>query len=225
MKAYKTAALTAVWRKMGNVDDLSVKYVPFHLRIFARLLGMLDWPSVDTISKRAVAINSIIERINPKTIVEIGCGYSTRPQTFQQIKFYQLDLEQIADAKKDVISFDAGRDKPNLDINKALFIVEGLTMYLDDKEVHNILKEIKKYKGQLVIDFFNRQNSTKQKTFREKLYKLLFKMLIGKNHLFDFRIDDIESGEKLLKNIGFKNVKYIDYKIKKTLDSLFYAEF
>jgi O-methyltransferase involved in polyketide biosynthesis len=225
MKVCKTAALTAVWRKMGNVDNLSIRHVPLHLRVLARVLGILDRPSVDTITKRTIAIDSLIREKKPKVIVEIGCGYSSRPEIFQKTKFYQLDLKEISATKKNVISLDAGKDTLDLDIKEAFFIVEGLTMYLNDKEVSYLLNQIKKYKGRLAIDFFNTQNSTHKKSFREKLYKSLFKMLIGKNHLFDFRIENQDSGKELLRKAGFRNITFIDYKINKTLDSLFYAEF
>ncbi|HLG24224.1 MAG TPA: hypothetical protein VI564_04830 [Candidatus Nanoarchaeia archaeon] len=224
MKEYRTAAFTAVWRKMGKVDDLSIKQVPFFQKIVGYILGFLDKASVDTISKRTLAIDSLIKKTNPKVIVEIGCGYSSRAERFSKIKIYELDLEHIAKRNKNSV-FDIRKDSLDLNLKNALFIVEGVTMYFHKDEVIKLLKEIKKYNGILAIDFFNKENSRIEKTLNEKIYKFIFKKAVGKTHLFDFRIENVEDGKNILKDAGFKNIKYIDNKLKRTLDCLFYSEF
>lgn len=224
-KISNTASLTAVWRYMGNVDSISIKEVPLYQKLVAYTLGLLDKASVRTITQRTKIIDSLIYKIKPRTIVEIGAGYSSRSKRFPHIKFYNLDLPEIAYNKKDVVSFDISKESLEIDVGKALFIVEGVAMYLNDNEVIKLLKEIKKYKGHLIIDFFDKEKSTRQKTIKENIYKLIFKLFIGKNHIFDFRIENLESGKMLLERFGYKNIKYYDYNLEKTLDCLFYAEF
>ena len=224
MKVYRTAAVTAAWRKMANVDLDSVKYLNLPTRIFAYLLGVLDPNSVATIEERTTRIGSLIKKLNPKCIVEIGAGFSSRQKRFQGIKFYELDLAYFQKFKNNLIPFEIGKDRLNLDIKNALFIVEGVSMYLQKEQLIGLLRQIKKYKGSVLIDFFNKEYSKKEKSLRERFYKLLFKLLLKKNNLFDFRIENPADGTELLKNLGYKNVKYYTYNIPKTLDVLFYAE-
>ena len=76
----------------------------------------------------------------------------------------EVRKQETSNSKKDVMPFDAGKDSLKLKISEAIFILEGLTMYLNEKEIARLLKQIKKYKGQIVIDFFNKKNSTKEKS-------------------------------------------------------------
>ena len=223
MKVYHTAGLTAIWRSMGKVDMQSAKNVSFQIRILGYVLGVLDEDSVRTIAARTRVIDSLILKLKPKYIVEIGSGFSTRSKRFSKIKFYELDLTYFSKKKKDLIVFEIGKDKLEIPIKEALFIVEGVTMYLKQKQITFLLKQIRKYKGYLLIDFFNLENSKKVKTIRKKLYKIIFKLIIGRDHLFDFRIKNKFEGVSLLKGLGYKNVKFLKYNIPKTLDSLFYS--
>ena len=224
MKVYRTAAITAVWRSMSNLDEYSVKHVNLPSRFLAYILGILDPNSVATISERTRIIDSAIKKINPKCIVEIGAGFSSRQEKFENIKFYELDLPYFQKFKKNVISFEIGKDKLKLKTKDALFIVEGVTMYLQKEQVLSLLKQIRKYNGHILIDFFSKEQSTKKKSMREKLFKILFKLIIKRNYLFDYRIDSIQDGINLFKKSGYKNIKYLEYKIPKTLDVLFYAQ-
>ena len=225
MKVYKTAALTATWRCMGKVEKESIKKVGFSTKIIAYVLGFLDPASIQTISHRTLLIDHLIKKTNPETIVEIGAGFSTRPDRFPKIEFYQLDLPYFQSKNKNIIQFDIKNDSLKLTIKNALFIVEGVTMYLHKDEVMRLLKEIKKYKGTLLIDFFNKGQSNKNKSIREKIYKIIFKIFIWKKHLFEFRIENIDSGKKLLEKFGYRKIKLHPYELEKTLDCLFYAEF
>ena len=224
MKVYRTAAITAVWRSMSNLDEYSVKHVNLPSRFLAYILGILDPNSVATISERTRIIDSAIKKINPKCIVEIGAGFSSRQEKFENIKFYELDLPYFQKFKKNVISFEIGKDKLKIKTKDALFIVEGVTMYLQKEQVLSLLKQIRKYNGHILIDFFSKEHSTKKKSMREKLFKILFKLIIKRNYLFDYRIDSIHDGINLFKKLRYKNIKYLEYKIPKTLDVLFYAQ-
>jgi len=224
MKVYRTAAITAVWRNMAKVDEHSIKYVSLPLRFFAYILGLLDPNSVATIAERTKLIDSVTEKSRPKCIVDIGAGFSSRAERFGNIKFYEFDLPYFQKFKSDIIPFEIGKDNLDLDIKNALFIVEGVTMYLQKEQVIILLKQIKQYKGYLLIDFFNEEFSTKKKNIRERIYKFLFKLIIGRNYLFDCRIENIKDGIRLLKKLGYKNVRYYNYTIPKCLDVLFYGE-
>lgn len=225
MKIYRTAAITAVWRNMAKADDYSIKYVGLPTRFFAYILGILDQNSVATIAERTRIIDSAIKKINPACIVEIGAGFSSRAKRFKNIKFYELDLPYFQKYKKNIIPFEIGKDKLDLKVKDVLFIVEGVTMYLQKKQILMLLNQIKNYNGHILIDFFGKEYSTKEKNMREKLYKILFKLIIERNYLFDYRIENIQKGISLLKGLGYKNIKYFTYKVPKTLDILFYAQF
>ena len=223
MKVHRTAAITAVWRKMADADDYSIGHVNLPIKFFSYILGALDQNSVKTIAERTKLIDSTIKKINPECIVEIGAGFSSRAKKFENITFYELDLPYFQKFKKNIIPFEIGKDELKIKIKDAFFIVEGVTMYLREEHVFRLLKQIKKYKGHILIDFFNSEYSTKQKTIGEKLYKLLFGIILGRSHLFDYRINSIRDGISLLRKLGYKNVKYFKYRIPKTLDVMFYA--
>ncbi len=224
MKVHRTASLTAVWRSMANIGYDSIKHVSMPMRFFAFILGRLDKNSVATISERTRLIDSDIRKLKPKYIVEIGAGYSSRRKKFSDIEFFELDLPYFQKFKADIIPFDIGKDKLDLKIKNALFIVEGVTMYLEERQVLSLLRQIKKYKGHILIDFFVRRNPPAKKNIREKIYKALFKRIIGRKHLFDYRIENFQEGINLLKRLGYKNAKRYDYGTLKSLDALFYAK-
>ena len=224
MKVYRTAAITAVWRNMAELDDYSVKYVSLPLRFFAYILGLLDPNSVATISERTKLIDSVIEKSKPKYIVEIVAGFSSRAKKFGNIKFYEFDLPYFQKFKSNIIPLEIGKDELNIDVKDALFIIEGVTMYLQKEQILTLLKQIKNYKGHILIDFFNMENSRKEKNLKEKLYKILFKLIINRNYLFDYRLENAKEGNSLLRKLGYKNIKHFKYRIPKTLDVLFYAK-
>ena len=223
MKVYRTAAITAVWRYMAKVDDDSISYVNFPMRILSYILGLLDPNSVATIAERTRSIDLMIKKSGTKCIVEIGSGFSSRAKRFENIEFYELDLPYFQKFKNNMHIIDIGKNKLNIKVKDALFIVEGVTMYLQKEQILTLLRQIKKYKGKILIDFFNKEYSEKQKSMREKLYKILFRLIIGRKHLFSFRIENKQDGISLLRSIGYKNIKCFEYKLPKTLDILFYA--
>ena len=125
MKVYRTAGITAVWRRMANADEHSIKHVNPAIKLFAYILSLLDKNSVATIAQRTRIIDSIIKKSSPKCVVEIGAGFSCRQARFKGIKFYELDLPYFQKFKKDIIPFEIGKDELNLKIKNALFIVEA----------------------------------------------------------------------------------------------------
>jgi len=196
----------------------------FFMKIIGQVLGLLDPNSVKTIAQRTKLIDSFVRKLKPKAIVEIGAGFSSRAKRFKKIKCYEFDLSYFRKKKSNIIPFEIGKDKLNLDIKEALFIVEGVTMYLQKKDIINSLKQIKKYKGHILIDFFNSKNSSKIKSLNERIYRFLFKLIIGRDYLFDYKLKNVEEGISLLKNLGFKNVRSYTYEVPKTLDVLFYGK-
>ena len=162
--------------------------------------------------------------MKPKYVVEIGVGYSSRSKRFDKIKFYELDLPYFSEKNRNITSFDIGRDELKLDVKEALFIVEGVTMYLQKKQIMDLLNQVKKYKGHLLIDFINLGGSTRKKSIRMNLYKFIFKLIIGRNYLFDFRIKNVQEVISLLRGLGYKKINYCPYKIPRTVDALFYAK-
>ena len=224
MKVYRTAAITAVWRSMAKIDEHSIRYVNLPAKFLAYILGILDPNSVATIAERTRIIDSMIKKLKPECIVDIGTGFSSRARKFNNIKFYELDLPYFQKFKSNLLPFNIGKDELNVDIKNALFIVEGVTMYLQKEQILMLLNQIKKYKGHILIDFFNKEHSTKEKKLSEKIYKFLFKIIVQKEHLFDFRIENVPDGISLLRKAGYKDVKYYNYNVKKTLDVLFYAQ-
>lgn len=224
MKVHRTAAITAVWRSMAGVNDKSIRLANLPLRFFAYALGFLDPNSVATIAERTKLIDSLITKLKPKCIVELGAGFSLRAERFNNIKFIELDLPYFRKFKNNVVPFDITKDQLNIDIKEALFIVEGVSMYLKKWQVLELLKQIKKYKGDILIDFFNRECSTNDKSVNEGIYKLLFKLIINRDYLFDYNIENLQDGYALLKSLGYRNVKHFEYDVPKTLDVLFYGK-
>nr|MCH8003508.1 hypothetical protein [Nanoarchaeota archaeon] len=224
MKVYRTAGLTAVWRSMGKVENHSTEQVSIPMKIVGYLLGLLDPNSVETIAQRTKFIDTFVRRLKPKYVVEIGVGYSSRSKRFDKIKFYELDLPYFSEKNRNITSFDIGRDELKLDVKEALFIVEGVTMYLQKKQIMDLLNQVKKYKGHLLIDFINLGGSTRKKSIRMNLYKFIFKLIIGRNYLFDFRIKNVQEVISLLRGLGYKKINYCPYKIPRTVDALFYAK-
>jgi O-methyltransferase involved in polyketide biosynthesis len=220
MKVYNTAGLTAVWREMAKVEKA---YVNDKMKAMGHVLGWLDPNSVSTIAERTKLIDFFREKLKPKNVVEVGCGFSSRYRRFKDVKFHRLDLPYFSRRDKTVVAFDITKDKLDLDVKDGLFIIEGVTMYLQKSEVVKLLNQIKRYKGHILVDFLNKGYSSKDKSVKERLYKMLFKRVIGRAHLFDYRIENIEDGASLLKDLGFKKVAYQPCKVEKTLDALFYA--
>lgn len=221
MRTHQTAAFTAVWRYMAGVDTKSIKHVSSFMRVMGWILGKLDPNSVQTIAQRTSIIDGMIKKKRPKYIVEIGAGYTSRSERCASAECVELDVPHFKKRKKDLVPYELGAPL-QLKIKEALFIVEGVSMYVDKEKVEHLLKEIRKYKGAVLIDFFTRSASRKEKTWREKLYKIIFSALIGRESLFDYTIKDPEEGKKLFK--GFKNVSILPYSVKQTLDVLYYAE-
>jgi len=225
MKVYRTAGLTAIWRGMGKVDEYAAERVNVPMRVIGYVLGLLDPNSVETIVQRTKLIDSFIRKLRPKCVIEIGSGYSSRSKRFNKIKFYELDLPYFLRRNKNIIPFDIEKDKLDIDVKEALFIVEGVTMYLKKQQVIRLLNQIKQYKGHILIDFLNKEYSNKEKNLREKMYKFLFKRIIGRDYLFDYKVGNIMEGISFLMGLGYKKIRYCPYKISKTLDALFYAKF
>lgn len=228
MKVHKTAGLTAVWRYMGNVDGHSYLRVGLFTKVVGGILGLLDPNSVQTIAQRTLSIDSFIKKLKPMHVIEIGAGLSSRARRFPGIEFYELDLPYFKKIKGETIPFEIGKDRLNeklkLQSEKNIFVIEGVSMYLQKELLLDLLRQVKKYKGSILIDFFSAENSSRNKSPRERAFKFLFRRFIDKSPAFDFRIDNASHGRALLRGLGYKNVRHCKYKVKKTLDVLFYGE-
>jgi len=226
MRIAFTAGLTAVWRQMSGVDIYAKEYTSLSTKLIGYLMGFLDPNSVKTIAKRTKLIDKLINKLKLDTVVEIGSGYSSRSLRFKRNNFYELDMPNFEKKKKDsiFIPFDITKDNLKLNLNKAIFIIEGVTMYLKKREVIELLKQIRKYNGYLIIDFFNSEYSRKNKTIREELYKLILRGILKRKDLFSYRIKSISECYKLLSKLGYKDIEHYDYEVDHTLDVLFCAK-
>jgi len=224
MKVYRTAGLAAVWRSMGNVERYSTEHVSIPMKLVGHILGLLDPNSVETIVQRTKFIDTFIKKIKPKYVVEIGAGYSSRSRRFNKIKFFKLDLPFFSERNENIVPFEIGKDNLDIDVKEAMFIVEGVSMYLQRNQVVDLLRQIKKYKGHLLIDFINLNPPARKKSIRMDMYKFIFKLVIGRNHLFDFKIKNVQEAISMLRGLGYKKINHCPYKIPRTVDALFYAK-
>ncbi|MDA1196910.1 MAG: hypothetical protein O2779_03030 [Nanoarchaeota archaeon] len=219
-----TAYLTAVWRKMGKIDMASVKDVPFSSKMMAYVMGWLDPASVDTIVQRTTVIDAVLAALQKEHIVEIGAGLSARRERFPKSAVYNLDLPSFPLKKENFIPYVIGEDALEVPFMDAVFVVEGVSMYLEKKQLKKMLKEIVAHKGHVLIDFFDKSKGSKYKSFREDLYKRMFSKVACREKPFSFAVENAESARSLLSSCGFSEIEELRLPLKKTLDILFYAK-
>jgi|ETN01SMinimDraft_4_1059930.scaffolds.fasta_scaffold04255_4 O-methyltransferase involved in polyketide biosynthesis len=219
-----TAYLTAVWRKMGKLDMTSLRDVPFRTKMIGYMMGWLDPASVDTIVQRTIIIDAVLAGLQKEHIVEIGAGLSTRRERFPRSVVYTLDLPSFPIQKENFIPYAIGTDSLEVPFSDAVFVVEGVSMYLEKLQLKKMLKEIVALKGHVVIDFFDKSKGSKYKSYREHLYKQLFSRVSGKDKPFSFAVENAEHARKLLASCGFTEIEELRLPLKKTLDILFYAK-
>ena len=219
-----TAYLTAVWRKMGKVENVSFRSVPFSSKVIGYLMGWLDPASVSTIAQRTTIIDAVLAALQKEHIVEIGAGLSARQERFPKSVVYSLDLPSFPSKRDNFIPYDVGKDALEVPFQDAVFIVEGVSMYLDKKDVKTMLKQIRAHKGHVLIDFFDKSKGSAYKSLRECMYKSLFSKVAGREKPFTFAVENAAAGKALLESCGFRDVEELRLPLKKTLDVLFYAK-
>ena len=172
-------------------------------------------------------------RQNPNgTIVELGCGLSTRCSRIDNTKvvWYDLDFPEVIDIRKEffkeskryhfiessVLDFQ-WMEKIKEKNNKILFIAEGLFMYLQEKDVKNLVINLQKsFPGcYLVCEVVN---SFLVKVLKRKMWRKKFQRDygFGEDTSFYFGIKDSKDFEKWNQGITFlEEWTYFDDKEKK----------
>ena len=172
-------------------------------------------------------------RQNPNgTIVELGCGLSTRYSRIDNTKviWYDLDLPEVIDIRKEffkeseryhfigssVLDFQ-WMEKIKEKNNKILFIAEGLFMYLQEKDVKNLVINLQKsFPGcYLVCEVVN---SFLVKILKRKMWRKKFQRDygFGEDTSFYFGIKNSKDFEKWNQGITFlEEWTYFDEKEKK----------
>jgi len=176
--------------------------------------------------------NSFLEENPHGTIVEIGCGLSTR---FSRIldntgNWYDLDFPEVIEIRKEffketdryhliassVLDFE-WMEKISTNTNKILFIAEGLLMYLQEKDVKElILKMQKSFPGCCLA--CEVVNTYLVKVLKKERWKKKFQrdFGLGKDASFYFGIKDSKDLESWNEGIKFlEDWTYFDDKEKK----------
>lgn len=156
---------------------------------------------------------------NPKgTIVELGCGLSTRFPRIdnKQLTWYDLDFPEVIEIRKQFFN-ESSRyhfipssvldfkwmDKVDKD-QKILFIAEGLLMYLHEDEVKNLILHLQKtFPGcELACEV---ANTFIVKTLKKKMWRKKFQrdFHLGEDASFYFGISDSKDFEKWNPGITF----------------------
>jgi O-methyltransferase involved in polyketide biosynthesis len=170
---------------------------------------------------------------NPNgTIVELGCGLSTRCSRIDNSKviWYDLDFPEVIDIRKEffkesdryhfiessVLDFQ-WMEKIKEKNNKILFIAEGLFMYLHEKDVKNLVINLQKsFPGcYLVCEVVN---SFIVKVLKRKIWRKKFQKDygFGEDTSFYFGIKDSKDFENWNQGITFlEEWTYFDDKEKK----------
>ena len=170
---------------------------------------------------------------NPNgTIVELGCGLSTRCSRINNdtVKWYDLDLPEVINIRKEffkeseryhliassVLDFK-WMEKIKEKNNKILFIAEGFFMYLQEQDVKNLLIKMQKsFPGcHLACEVVN---SYIVKVLKRKIWRKKFQrdFGFGEDTSFYFGIKDSKEFEKWNQGITFlEEWTYFDDKEKK----------
>ncbi len=170
---------------------------------------------------------------NPNgTIVELGCGLSTRCSriTNNTVTWYDLDFPEIIRIRKEFFNnsekyhFIASSvldfkwmEQIKEKNNKILFIAEGLLMYLQEKDVKNLIINLQKsFQGcYLACEVVN---SYLVKILKRKIWRKKFQRDygFGEDTSFYFGIKDSKDFEKWNQGITFlEDWTYFDDKEKK----------
>lgn len=170
---------------------------------------------------------------NPEgTIVELGCGLSTRFSRIdnKKLTWYDLDFPEVIEIRKQffketnkyhfikssVLDFNWMQQIQNHNKN-ILFIAEGLLMYLHEDEVRNLILQLqKRFPGcELACEI---ANSYVVKVLKRKIWRKKFQrdFHLGKDATFHFGIKDGKEFEKWNEGITFLDEwTYFDDKEKK----------
>ena len=140
-----------------------------------------DWRTQISIAVRTEILDDIVTDYINKTpkpvIVNLGAGLDTRHVRFQNVKWYQLDLEEAMKLRhvffrgepytiaKSVLDFSWINDIEEKE--NVLFIVEGVLMYLDENQIKSVFRQIgRNFKKSLIA--FNTMPKSIVKTKKHK---------------------------------------------------------
>lgn len=176
--------------------------------------------------------HSFLEKYPGGTIVELGCGLSTRFSRIdnKKLTWFDLDFPEVIDIRKvffkesdryhfiasSVLDFKWMEHVSNKN-KKVLFLAEGLLMYLHENEVKDLILKLQKtFPGcELVCEV---ANTFVIKMLKRKIWKKKFQrdFHLGKDALFYFGISDSSDFEKWSPGITFlDDWTYFDDKEKK----------
>ena len=176
--------------------------------------------------------HSFLEKYPGGTIVELGCGLSTRFSRIdnKKLTWFDLDFPEVIDIRKvffkesdryhfiasSVLDFKWMENVFNKN-KKVLFLAEGLLMYLHENEVKDLILKLQQtFPGcELVCEV---ANTFVIKMLKRKVWKKKFQrdFHLGKDALFYFGISDSSDFEKWNQGITFlDDWTYFDDKEKK----------
>ena len=167
------------------------------------------------------------------TVVELGCGLSTRYNRIDNdvVEWYDLDFPEVVNLRKkffditdkyhfipsSVLDFDWMKPLAEKKDHNFLFIAEGLLMYLHEEEVKSLVLQLQKLfpSCELVAEVANSYivNVLKHKIWKKKFQQDFY---LGKEATFNFGISESTDFEKWGDGIRFlDDWTYFDEPIKK----------
>jgi len=169
--------------------------------------------------------NKYIEDNSDAIIIHLGCGLDSRVLRVNQNykKWYDLDFESVIDLRKNFYEENdkyqmigksvtdlSWLDKLNGRSENVLIIAEGLTMYLSEEELKNVLNAIneKITKAKIVFDAYSKK-AVRASKYKNPVKQMNAEIKWGMNEPKDFL--------KLNENLKFVNeylIKYEESKLK-----------
>lgn len=161
-----------------------------------------------------------IENHENSVVVILGAGLDTR---YLRVggeglgtTFYELDLPEVIELRKKLLTHGKNCELLSISMfdtswmdtlalkhkdSKFLFLIEGVLMYFDEKEVKNLFINLaSRFQGEILCDLINiwmSKNSDKHDVIKNQEAK------------FKFGVDDVKSLEKWHKNLTHIKTSYI----------------
>jgi O-methyltransferase involved in polyketide biosynthesis len=155
-------------------------------------------------------IRSFIDKFPDAAVVNIGCGLDDRFSRVDngKITFYDLDLPDIIDIKKQLFSpsdryFQISQSVFEFDwmervtSEQVILVAEGVFMYCEEEDVRALFKNLKNQynKAEIVFEIYNSKwlKGWRRRSMEVKMKKQL---KLGDDALFKFGIPDSDEIEK-----------------------------
>lgn len=191
-------------------------------------LKQSKWLSMFMAARAAVIdeiCNKYVEENNDAIIIHLGCGLDSRCLRVNPIykKWYDVDFENVIELRKDFYQETShyqmiGKsvtdltwlDKLNIDSKNVLIVAEGLTMYLSEEELKNVINGINEKIGKVTLVF----DAYSKKAVKASKYKNPVKQM---NALIKWGMNEPDDFVKLHSNLEFVKsylIKYEENKLK-----------